>query len=52
MMKTAAIKRFGKPEEIAAALAFAASEAAGYLTGVDILMDGGVITGQQVAKGK
>ncbi len=30
----------------------AASEAAGYLTGVDILMDGGVITGQQVAKGK
>lgn len=52
MMKTAAIKRFGKPEEIAAVLAFAASEAAGYLTGVDILVDGGVITGAQVAKGK
>lgn len=52
MMKTAAINRFGKPEEIAAVLAFAASEDAGYLTGVDILVDGGVITGAQVAKGK
>lgn len=52
MMKTAAINRFGTPEEIAAVLAFVASEAPGYLTGVDILVDGGVITGQQVAKGK
>lgn len=35
--------RTGKPEEIAAFLAFAASPVSGYLTGVDIRYDGGVI---------
>jgi NAD(P)-dependent dehydrogenase (short-subunit alcohol dehydrogenase family) len=42
MLRYAALKRFGKPEEIADLLAFCASEKAGYLTGVDILCDGGV----------
>jgi NAD(P)-dependent dehydrogenase (short-subunit alcohol dehydrogenase family) len=42
MLRYAALKRFGKPEEIAELLAFCASEKAGYLTGVDILCDGGV----------
>jgi NAD(P)-dependent dehydrogenase (short-subunit alcohol dehydrogenase family) len=42
MLRYAALKRFGKPEEIAELLAFCASERAGYLTGVDILCDGGV----------
>lgn len=37
----AALRRFGHPEEIAAVLAFAASAAPGYLTGTDILVDGG-----------
>lgn len=43
MVKGAALKRFGRSEEIAELLAFCASKKAGYLTGVDILCDGGVI---------
>lgn len=46
MLKTAALKRFGRPEEIAELLAFCASEKASYLTGVDILCDGGVVAGR------
>lgn len=38
-----AIKRFGHASEIAELLAFCASEEAGYLTGTDIICDGGVM---------
>jgi len=41
----AALKRFGRPEEVAEVLAFCASTKAGYLTGVDIPCDGGVLAG-------
>jgi 3-oxoacyl-[acyl-carrier protein] reductase len=37
--------RFGKPEEFAAAVAFLASERAGYITGQSIAIDGGWIKG-------
>lgn len=47
MLKTAALKRFGRPEEIAELLAFCASDKAGYLTGTDILCDGGVVAGRE-----
>lgn len=43
MLKRAALKRFGRSEEIAELLAFCASDKASYLTGVDVLCDGGVI---------
>lgn len=43
MLKKAALKRYGRPEEIAEVLAFCASEKAGYLTGTDVLCDGGVV---------
>jgi len=36
-----ALGRFGKVEEIAEVLAFCASDKPGYLTGTDILVDGG-----------
>jgi NAD(P)-dependent dehydrogenase (short-subunit alcohol dehydrogenase family) len=49
LVKSAAVKRFGKPEEVAAVLAFCASEAPGYLTGVDILVDGGTNAGKEFA---
>ncbi|QQD19500.1 SDR family oxidoreductase [Spongiibacter nanhainus] len=47
MLKDAALKRFGRPEEIAEVLAFCASDKASYLTGTDILCDGGVIAGKR-----
>lgn len=47
MLKTAALKRFGRPEEIAELLAFCASAKAGYLTGTDVLCDGGVMAGRE-----
>ncbi|KKW64769.1 oxidoreductase [Mycolicibacterium elephantis] len=43
MVADAAVPRWGRPEEMAALLAFCASDKAGYLTGTDILNDGGVI---------
>lgn len=43
MLKKAALKRPGRPSEIAELLGFCASAQASYLTGVDILCDGGVV---------
>jgi NAD(P)-dependent dehydrogenase (short-subunit alcohol dehydrogenase family) len=40
------IKRLGHVEEIASLLAFCASDKAGYLTGVDIICDGGCVAGK------
>jgi NAD(P)-dependent dehydrogenase (short-subunit alcohol dehydrogenase family) len=48
MLAAASLKRFGTPDEIAEVLAFCASCRAGYLTGVDILVDGGVMSGMTV----
>jgi NAD(P)-dependent dehydrogenase (short-subunit alcohol dehydrogenase family) len=43
MVNDAAVPRWGRPEEMAELLAFCASDKAGYLTGTDILNDGGVV---------
>ncbi|NBE79845.1 SDR family oxidoreductase [Micromonospora sp. NEAU-HG-1] len=45
MLDFAALKRPGRPEEVAEVLAFCASEQPGYLTGTDILVDGGTKAG-------
>jgi 3-oxoacyl-[acyl-carrier protein] reductase len=41
MLDEIPMKRFGKPEEIASAVAFLASPAAAYITGTQITVDGG-----------
>lgn len=46
LLKDAALKRFGNPNEIAEVMAFCASDKSSYLTGVDILCDGGVVAGR------
>ncbi|MCV7029835.1 SDR family oxidoreductase [Mycobacterium sherrisii] len=43
MVTNAAIPRWGTPAEMGELLAFCASDKAGYLTGTDILNDGGVV---------
>ena len=43
MVTNAAVPRWGKAEEMAELFAFCAGDRAGYLTGTDILNDGGVI---------
>ena len=42
MARRSALQRFGTPEEVAELLAFCASARASYLTGTDVLCDGGV----------
>ncbi|GAS93935.1 short-chain dehydrogenase/reductase SDR [Mycolicibacterium canariasense] len=43
LMADAAVPRWGTPEEMAELFAFCVSDRAGYLTGTDILNDGGVV---------
>lgn len=43
MMPDALVPRWGTPEEMAELFAFCAGDKAGYLTGADILADGGVV---------
>ena len=43
LVADAAVPRWGRPEEMAELFAFSVSDKAGYLTGTDILNDGGVV---------
>jgi NAD(P)-dependent dehydrogenase (short-subunit alcohol dehydrogenase family) len=42
-----ALEREGRPEELAAVVAFLVSDAASFLTGTDILIDGGAVAAQR-----
>lgn len=50
LLATTAEKRMGKPEELGFALATVADERNGYLAGVDVLVDGGSVTGKKFVK--
>ncbi len=45
MLKTIPLNRIAEPEDIAGAVAFLASEAASYITGQTIAVDGGMLSG-------
>ena len=45
IVETAAIKRLAQPEELAAVMVFLASPAASFVTGTDLLVDGGELLG-------
>ena len=47
MVAGSALVREGGPEEVAAVVAFLVSDAASFITGTDILVDGGVIASQR-----
>ena len=42
--------RMGRPEELGFALAVIADERNGYLSGIDVLIDGGASTGKKADK--
>lgn len=50
MAKNGALGRIGKPKEIASLFAFLVSDGASYITGTDILCDGGTIAAVQSAQ--
>jgi len=45
ILKAIPMKRIGKPEEVAAVVAFLAGDEAGYVTGQILLVDGGLSLG-------
>lgn len=47
MVSASALGREGRPEEIAAVVSFLVSDAASFLTGTDILVDGGSVAAQR-----
>jgi 3-oxoacyl-[acyl-carrier protein] reductase len=43
IIKSSSLRRIGRPEEVAEAVAFLASERAGYITGQCLIIDGGIV---------
>jgi NAD(P)-dependent dehydrogenase (short-subunit alcohol dehydrogenase family) len=50
--KDTPLKRFGMPEEVAALAVLLASDEAGYMTGAELAIDGGLMAGTVAAPGR
>ena len=48
MVSASALPREGTPEEVAAVAVFLTSAAASFVTGTDVLVDGGAIASQRI----
>jgi NAD(P)-dependent dehydrogenase (short-subunit alcohol dehydrogenase family) len=51
MLKATPLARMGMPEEVAKVVAFALSDDASFLSGIDLLVDGGVVAAIDAARG-
>jgi NAD(P)-dependent dehydrogenase (short-subunit alcohol dehydrogenase family) len=49
MLEQTPLGRLGTPEEVAAVAAFLVSDAASFITGIDVLVDGGQVQGSKAA---
>jgi NAD(P)-dependent dehydrogenase (short-subunit alcohol dehydrogenase family) len=49
MVETSGTQRLGTPEDIAAVVEFLVSPAASFITGTDVLVDGGVVAAMRSA---
>jgi len=49
MIEMSAVKRVGTPDDIASAVAFLASRESSFISGVDLLIDGGAVAGRKWA---
>ena len=45
LVKDTPMKRFGRPEEVAAIAVLLASDEAAYMTGAELTIDGGILAG-------
>ena len=46
------LKRFGRPDEVAALAVMLASDEAGYMTGAELNLDGGLLAGSAAPPGR
>jgi NAD(P)-dependent dehydrogenase (short-subunit alcohol dehydrogenase family) len=51
MLEQTPLGRLGRPEEVAAVAAFLVSDAASFVSGIDVLVDGGQVEGSKLAGG-